>query len=116
LIGLNWPSEMAAESCRLSQAAHRPTSDYPPRVSLHRARVILAAMSFSRMIKRSDYYLVTFTMNERPPTWAWEIKAPRQAMDFRYTGSGFESQAAAEMAGNRKLKEFQEALAIEEKR
>jgi len=68
------------------------------------------------MIKRSDYYLVTFTMNERPSTWAWEIKRRGKPMDFRYTDSGFGSQAAAETAGNQELKEFLEALEKEEKR
>lgn len=64
----------------------------------------------------SDYYLVTFTTNERPYTWAWEIKRRSKPMDIRYTDSGFESQAAAEIAGSRELEEFLEALAKEEKR
>ena len=64
----------------------------------------------------SDYYLVTFTTNERPDVWAWEIKRRRKPIDFRYTDSGFESQATAEIAGARLLKEFLEALAEEEKR
>jgi len=68
------------------------------------------------MIKQPDYYLLTFTTNERPCTWAWEIKRHSKPMDIRYTDSGFESQAAAEIAGNRELKEFQEALATEENR
>ena len=64
----------------------------------------------------SDYYLVTFTTNERPYTWAWEIKRRSKPMDIRYTDSGFESQAAAEIAGGQELEEFLEALAKEEKR
>ena len=68
------------------------------------------------MTKQSHYYLVTFTTNERPYTWAWEIKRRSKPMDIRYTDSGFESQATAEIAGARLLKEFLEALAEEEKR
>ena len=64
----------------------------------------------------SDYYLVTFTTNERPYTWAWEIKRRSKPMDIRYTDSGFKSQAAAEIAGSQELEEFLEALAKEEKR
>ena len=68
------------------------------------------------MTKQSHYYLVTFTTNERPYTWAWEIKRRSKPMDFQYTDSGFESQASAETAGNQELKDFLEALAKEEKR
>ena len=68
------------------------------------------------MIKQSDYYLITFTTNERPYSWAWEIKRRGKPIDLRYTDSGFESQATAEIAGARLLKEFLEALAEEEKR
>jgi hypothetical protein len=68
------------------------------------------------MIKQSDYYLLTFTTNDRPHTWAWEIKRRSKPMDIRYTDSGFESQVAAEIAGDRELMEFLEALATEEKR
>ena len=68
------------------------------------------------MTNPSNYYLVTFATNERPDVWAWEIKRRGKPIDFRYTDSGFESQASAEIAGNQKLKEFLEALAKEEKR
>ena len=68
------------------------------------------------MTTPSDYYLVTFTTNEGPYSWAWEIMRRSKPMGIRYTDSGFESQAAAEIAGNRELKEFQEALATEENR
>jgi len=68
------------------------------------------------MIKQSDYYLITFTTNERPYSWAWEIKRRGKPIDLRYTDSGFESQASAEVAGNKELKEFLEAFAKEEKR
>jgi len=64
----------------------------------------------------SDYYLDTFTTNERPYTWAWEIKRRSKPIDIRYTDSGFESQAAAEIAGSQELEEFLKALAKEEKR
>jgi hypothetical protein len=63
-----------------------------------------------------DYYLVTFTTNERPYPWAWEIKRRSKPMGIRLTGNCFQSQAAAEVAGNRALKQFLEALAKEEKR
>jgi len=68
------------------------------------------------MIKQSDYYLITFTTNERPYSWAWEIKRRSKPIDIRYTDSGFESQAAAEIAGSQELEEFLKALAKEEKR
>jgi hypothetical protein len=68
------------------------------------------------MTTPSDYYLVTFTTNKGPYSWAWEIMRRSKPMDIRYTDSGFESQATAEIAGTRLLKEFLEALAEEEKR
>jgi len=63
-----------------------------------------------------DYYLVTFTTNQGPYSWVWEIMRRSKPMGIRYTASGFESQATAEIAGARLLKEFLEALAEEEKR
>ena len=68
------------------------------------------------MTALSDYYLVTFTTNERPCRWVWDIKRRSQPMGIRLTGNGFQSQASAEVAGNRALKQFLEALAKEEKR
>jgi len=68
------------------------------------------------MTTPSDYYLVTFTTNEGPYSWAWEIKRRSKPMDIRYTDSGFESKVSAEIAGTQLLKEFLEALAEEGKR
>ena len=68
------------------------------------------------MTALSDYYLVTFATDKRPYPWAWEIKRRSKPIDIRYTDSGFESQAAAEIAGSQELEEFLKALAKEEKR
>jgi hypothetical protein len=67
------------------------------------------------MTAPSDYYLVTFTTDKRPYPWAWEIKRRSNPMGIRLTYDGFQSQASAEIAGNRALEEFLEALAKEEK-
>jgi hypothetical protein len=67
------------------------------------------------MTALSDYYLVTFMTNERPHPWAWEIKRRSQPLGVRLRDNGFQSQASAEFAGNRALKEFLEALVKEEK-
>jgi hypothetical protein len=68
------------------------------------------------MTALADYYLVTFTTNDRAHPWAWEIKRRSGPMGFRLTDSGFQSQASAEIAGNLALKEFLEALAKRTKR
>jgi len=67
------------------------------------------------MTALSDYYLVTFATDKRPYPWAWEIKRRSRSMGIRLTDDGFQSQASAEIAGNRALEEFLEALAKEEK-
>ena len=67
------------------------------------------------MTALSDYYLVTFATDKRTYPWAWEIKRRSRPMGIRLTDDGFQSQASAEIAGNRALEEFLEALAKEEK-
>jgi hypothetical protein len=65
---------------------------------------------------RRDYYLITFRTDERPLSWAWEIKRLRKPMGIRLTNSGYQSKASAVIAGRRALLEFLEELAKEEKR
>jgi hypothetical protein len=68
------------------------------------------------MAKEPDYYIVTYEMDQRRYPWCWEIRRRSNPMGVKIAGDGYQSQAAAEYAGNMELARFLEALAFEEKR
>jgi hypothetical protein len=63
----------------------------------------------------SDFYLVTQQYASNPTRWSWEIKRHSSPMGIRLYGEGYQSQAAAEFAGNRELKEFVAQMARRER-
>jgi hypothetical protein len=68
------------------------------------------------MATTPDYYIVTRETGERPVRWRWEIRRHSKPMGVNLGGDGYQSQAAAEYAGNRALAAFLEQLAKEERR
>ena len=64
------------------------------------------------MATESDYYIVTF---DTVP-WAWELRRRGTPMGVRIRAGGYESQSAAEHAGQGALTEFLALLEREEQR
>ena len=58
----------------------------------------------------SEYYIITSREGEHPKAWCWEIQRRSKPMGVKLSGSGFQSEAAAEFAGKRALGEFLVAL------
>jgi hypothetical protein len=67
------------------------------------------------MATEPDYYIVTLETDRRPFSWRWEIRRHSQPMGVKL-GAGYQSQGAAEFAGNRALEEFLIELSKEERR
>ena len=64
----------------------------------------------------SDYSLVTYEDGKTPRAWCWEIKREGKSLGVRLSGGGYQSQAAAEFAGQRELQRFLADLIHEERR
>jgi len=64
----------------------------------------------------NDYYVVTFQRSERPDRWCWEIQRKNKPLGIKMTGDGFQSDIAAQFAGQQALANFLLDLAKEEKR
>jgi hypothetical protein len=63
-----------------------------------------------------DYYVVTSRRGEHPERWSWEIRRKSKPLGIRLTGEGFQSNAAAQFAGKKALKDFLDELSKEERR
>jgi hypothetical protein len=61
----------------------------------------------------NDYYVST-RHHGRPAVWAWEIHGKPKPLGVRLGESGFESEFAAKLAGERALLELLEGLASEQ--
>jgi hypothetical protein len=64
----------------------------------------------------NDYYIVTFQRSERPDRWCWEIQRKSKPLGIKMTGDGFQSEMAAQFAGQQAFANFLLDLAKEEKR
>jgi len=64
----------------------------------------------------NDYYVVTSRRLGSPNRWSWEILRKSKPMGINMTGDGFQSDLAAQFAGNRALTDFLVELSKEEKR
>ena len=64
----------------------------------------------------SDYYIATSRSGETPARWSWEIHRKSNPLSIKLTGSGFQSDAAAQFAGKKALADFLADLSKEEKR
>ena len=67
-------------------------------------------------IHSNDYYVVTFRRSERSERWCWEIQRKSKPLGIKMTGDGFQSDMAAQFAGQQALANFLLDLAKEEKR
>jgi hypothetical protein len=65
---------------------------------------------------RNDYYVVTSRTGDNPVRWNWEIRRKSMPLGIRLTDSGFQSETAAQFAGNKALTDFLAELAKEENR
>ena len=68
------------------------------------------------MATAPDYYIVTIETDARPYPWRWELRRHSRPMGVVVGESGFQSQTAANYAGQQALAKFLEALAKEERR
>jgi hypothetical protein len=64
----------------------------------------------------NDYYVITSRRLGSPNRWSWEIRRKSKPMGIKMTGDGFQSEIAAQFAGNRALADFLSDLAKEAKR
>jgi hypothetical protein len=64
----------------------------------------------------SDYYLATQIDGKNPNRWSWEIRRHNGSLGVKLTDGGYQSRAAAELAGQRVLQKFLADLIKEEKR
>jgi hypothetical protein len=64
----------------------------------------------------NDYYVVTHRQGERPDQWSWEIRRKSKPLGIKMTGDGYQSDAAARLAGKQALADFLLDLLKEEKR
>jgi hypothetical protein len=63
-----------------------------------------------------DYYVITSRRSQQPERWGWEILRKSKPLGIKMTGDGYQSDTAAQFAGNQALAEFLADLSIEEKR
>jgi hypothetical protein len=68
------------------------------------------------MATEPDYYIVTFDTGQGPFRWRWETRRRSRPTGVRIGASGYQSQTAAEFAGQRALADFLKAVAKEERR
>jgi hypothetical protein len=56
--------------------------------------------------KSDDYYVFTSRRGEKyPGRWSWEIRRKSKPLGVKLTGDGYQSEAAAQLAGRRALTE-----------
>jgi hypothetical protein len=68
------------------------------------------------MTNPSDYYVITSRRGEHPDRWSWEIRRKSKPLGIEMTGDGYQSDAAAKIAGKNELTGFLADLSKEEKR
>jgi hypothetical protein len=57
-------------------------------------------------IDPNDYYLMTSRRGEYPDRWSWEIRRKSEPLGIKMTADGFQSEAAAEFAGEARTGRF----------
>jgi hypothetical protein len=67
------------------------------------------------MATEPDYYIATFDTGGRPHPWRWELRRHSSPVGVIVGRGGYQSQAAAQYAGQRALEEFLTVLAKEER-
>ena len=64
-------------------------------------------------ISLSDDYFVVTKRGGQPGEWAWEIQRRSKPIGVRLNGDGFNSEFAANLAGEKALRELLDGLAQE---
>jgi hypothetical protein len=64
----------------------------------------------------NDYYVFTSRRGDNPERWSWEIRRKSKPLGVKLTADGFQSDAAAQFAGKKALKDFMNDLSKEERR
>jgi hypothetical protein len=64
----------------------------------------------------NDYYVITSRRGQHPERWGWEICRKSKPLGIKMTGDGFQSDTAAQFAGEQALAKFLAELLREEKR
>src|SRR5260370_34857101 len=67
-------------------------------------------------IHLDDYHVITSLLVGHPYRWSWEICRKSTPLGIKMTGDGYQSDTAAQFAGQEALAVFLSALAKEEKR
>ena len=67
-------------------------------------------------INLDDYYLTTSRTGDRPERWGWEILRKSKPLGIRMTADGFQSNSAAQFAGQKALANFLSDLIKEDRR
>ena len=68
---------------------------------------------YSVPISFSDDYFVVTKRGGRPGAWAWEIQRRSKPIEVRLNGDGSNSEFAANLAGEKALRELLDGLAQE---
>jgi hypothetical protein len=61
-----------------------------------------------------NQYFVSITRGGKPPQWQWEISRRPKPLGVRFYASGFRSEKAAKLAGEKALRELVDGLAREQ--
>ena len=68
------------------------------------------------MATAPDYFIETIDTGARPFPWRWEIRRHSKPIGIKLGAGGYQSQTAAEYAGQQALQRFLADLAKEERR
>jgi hypothetical protein len=64
----------------------------------------------------NDYYVITSRRGAHPERWSWEIRRKSKPLGIKMIVDGYQSDAAARVAGKQALADFLFDLLREEKR
>jgi len=87
----------------------------PVLLKLQSAAVQQSGLVCGMAIHPNDYYVITSRRGEQPDRWSWEIRRKSRPLGIKMTGDGYQSDTAAQFAGNQALADFLSDLSKEEK-
>jgi hypothetical protein len=88
----------------------------PVLLKLQSAAVQQSGLVCGMAIDPNDYYVITSRRGEHPDRWSWEIRRKSKPLGIKMTGDGYQSDMAAQFAGNQALADFLSDLSKEDKR
>jgi hypothetical protein len=89
---------------------------WPALLKLQSAAMQQSGLACGMAIDPNDYYVITSRGGEHPDRWSWEIRRKSKPLGIKMTGDGYQSDTAAQFAGNQALADFLSDLSKEEKR